>query len=480
MKNKEVEIRIVDLLAALLKAARPILCFALILTLLGAGYGLRKARGYTKTETGEFEAVLMAKGNVDTAKERLELARKALKRFNEVEYPSAETKCKQAERMVEQRQDYLDNSLYQALDPFNCGLSTLTFCVESEGEMTVNPATPWLAVDPSAIITMACTQMTAHDDELLNHVRDMMGTDAETRFVNELIYVNRVSDQIVEIRVYHDDAQVAERVVDYIYQTMIGRLKDSMGEFNASVISRFTGYDVSWTIHDRQISNEDKLLTAERALTDAEAQRTMLLDMSLEKEAAVQNAMKLLEKAKGDLRSTKVKTQYPYAVYAAIFMAAGLILGCVAAVFCAIVSGRLQNQSTVLGRYSFPILGILPSRKKRWFARTIRALEGDPQTAFEPAACVAAQSILDLSAGKKSCLVSSLGSGAADDLAPYLNGKLTVCGDVLRDSAAVKTLADFDSVVLVEKRGTSRLDQIDGEVVQLQTLGKEILGIVLL
>ena len=61
-----------------------------------------------------------------------------------------------------------------------------------------------------------------------------------------------------------------------------------------------------------------------------------------------------------------------------------------------------------------------------------------------------------------------------------LNGKLTVCGDVLRDSAAVKTLADFDSVVLVEKRGTSRLDQIDGEVVQLQTLGKEILGIVLL
>ena len=58
-------------------------------------------------------------------------------------------------------------------------------------------------------------------------------------------------------------------------------------------------------------------------------------------------------------------------------------------------------------------------------------------------------------------------------------GKLAVCGDILRDPAAVKALADYDSVVLVEERESSRIDQIDGEVQQLKTLGKEILGVVL-
>ena len=43
MNDREIEIRIADLFAAVLKAAKPILCFALILALLGAGYGLRKA-----------------------------------------------------------------------------------------------------------------------------------------------------------------------------------------------------------------------------------------------------------------------------------------------------------------------------------------------------------------------------------------------------------------------------------------------------
>ena len=84
-----------------------------------------------------------------------------------------------------------------------------------------------------------------------------------------------------------------------------------------------------------------------------------------------------------------------------------------------------------------------------------------------------------MAAGKKACLISSLGSGMADEFTPYLNGKLAVCGDILRDPAAVKALADYDSVVLVEERESSRLDQIDGEVQQLKTLGKEILGVVL-
>lgn len=480
MNNREIEIRIADLFAAVLKAAKPILCFALILAMLGAGYGLRKAKSYERTETGELEAVEKAQKLVETTELQLSLAERALERYNEVEYPNAEKKYEHAQMMVEQRQNYIDESIYQSLDPFNCGVSTLTFYIETEDiQIEADPNSPWLALDPRATIAMACTQVISHDDRILEKVQEIMGIHTEIRFVKELVSVSKVSDQFVEIRAYYQDANVAEKVVDYLYQTIIERLDGKVDPFTANVISRFTGYDVIWSMNDRQISNEDKLLSAERALTDAETRRQTLLDRSQEKEDAVTEAKDALKAAQSDLRNIRFKTQYPALIYALAFLALGLVIGCFAAAFFAIVSSRLQNQSVVLSRYSFPILGVLPHGKKRWFAAKIRALEGDPETGRESAACVAAQNVMDVASGKKACLISTLGSGAAEEFAPYLNGKLAVCGDILRDPAAVKALADFDSVVLVEERESSRLDQIDGEVQQLKTLGKEILGIVL-
>ena len=480
MNNREIEIRIADLFAAVLKAVKPILCFALIMALLGAGYGLRKANSYERTETGELEDVEKAQKLVETTELQLSLAERALERYNEVEYPNAEKKYEHAQMMVEQRQNYIDESIYQSLDPFNCGVSTLTFYIETEDiQIEADPNSPWLALDPRATIAMACTQVISHDDGILEKVQEIMGIHTEIRFVKELVYVSKVSDQFVEIRAYNQDANVAEKVVDYLYQTIIERLDGKVDPFTANVISRFTGYDVIWSMNDRQISNEDKLLSAERALTDAETKRQTLLESSQLKEDAVTEAKDALNAAQSDLRKIRFKTQYPALIYALAFLALGLVIGCFAAAFFAIVSSRLQNQSVVLSRYSFPILGVLPHGKKRWFAAKIRALEGDPETGRESAACVAAQNVMDVASGKKACLISTLGSGAAEEFAPYLNGKLAVCGDILRDPAAVKALADFDSVVLVEERGSSRLDQIDGEVQQLKTLGKEILGIVL-
>lgn len=480
MNNREIEIRIADLFAAVLKAAKPILCFALILALLGAGYGLRKANSYARTETGELEAVEKAQKLVETTELQLSLAERALERYNEVEYPNAEKKYEHAQMMVEQRQNYIDESIYQSLDPFNCGVSTLTFYIETEDiQIEADPNSPWLALDPRATIAMACTQVISQDDRILEKVQEIMGIHTEIRFVKELVSVSKVSDQFVEIRAYNQDANVAEKVVDYLYQTIIERLDGKVDPFTANVISRFTGYDVIWSMNDRQISNEDKLLSAERALTDAETRRQTLLDRSQEKEEAVSEAKDALKAAQSDLRNIRFKTQYPALIYALAFLALGLVIGCFAAAFFAIVSSRLQNQSVVLSRYSFPILGVLPHGKKRWFAAKIRALEGDPETGRESAACVAAQNVMDVASGKKACLISTLGSGAAEEFAPYLNGKLAVCGDILRDPAAVKALADYDSVVLVEERESSRIDQIDGEVQQLKTLGKEILGVVL-
>ena len=85
MNDREIEIRIADLFAAVLKAAKPILCFALIFALLGAGFGLHKARSYTRTETGELESIVKAEKDIEIAQQQLSVAERALVRCNEVE-----------------------------------------------------------------------------------------------------------------------------------------------------------------------------------------------------------------------------------------------------------------------------------------------------------------------------------------------------------------------------------------------------------
>ena len=111
MNDCEIESRIADLFAAILKRAKAILCFALILALLGAGYGLHKERSYARTETGELESIKKAEESIEAAETKLSLAERALARFNEVEYPNAEKNYAQAQIMVKQRRDYIENSI---------------------------------------------------------------------------------------------------------------------------------------------------------------------------------------------------------------------------------------------------------------------------------------------------------------------------------------------------------------------------------
>ena len=86
--------------------------------------------------------------------------------------------------------------------------------------------------------------------------------------------------------------------------------------------------------------------------------------------------------------------------------------------------------------------------------------------------------MLSTATDKSVCLVSSLGKNEAEIILPYLDGRFLCYGDILGEVDAVKALADFDSVVLVEKRGKSNIDIIDAEVNRLRTLGKEIVGVI--
>ena len=485
MISSEIKLRVPDLVAMVLKAAKAILCFLLILGLLGGAYGVYSA--FKNVPKVTEEEVRQAEHAVEDAQVDVTSAERNLTYRTQVELPDAERKLERMQQLVEYRQEYLDNSLYYAINPFKRGVCRLTFYVKTD--FTVNPDVAGLVKDPQADIVAAYTSIYPFDSEILDHVCTIMKIDVERRFIGELVSVWSISDSMVCIQVQYDDLEVAKQVSQYLYETMTDRIKGTVAEHTANVISLFTGYEVDWGMNDSHTAHEDELLAAEQAVIHAKQSLEDLRTGVTELESAVADAKDALSAAEKKLSETRqafedsrvnaknvLKKAIKNSVIGAVF---GLVLGCGIALFRGLFSGRIESQSEVWNRYAFPVIGVLPRTQKTWFDRTIRRLEGEPEGNFEATAQATAQSLLSRIGGRSVCLVSTDSLDMAKKLAACTEDRVKVLGSIIDDAASVKKLADFDGIVLVEQRGKSRLSLVDAEVLRAKALEKEILGIVL-
>ena len=69
---------------------------------------------------------------------------------------------------------------------------------------------------------------------------------------------------------------------------------------------------------------------------------------------------------------------------------------------------------------------------------------------------------------------------ALKQLKDSMKDKISFSGNILADAKTVKTIEKFNSVILVEKRGSSRADSISEEITKIKSLQKEVLGIILI
>lgn len=487
MKTDEIELRIADLAAMVLKAARSILCLMLVLALVFGAYGAYTVVKSASAPKVTEEDVTKAEKAVKTAENTVKRAEKALVSRNEIEIPDAARKVERAKLLVQRRQEYLDNSIYYAMNPFERGISLLTFYVKTD--FTVDPDVAGLVEDPRTAIVQAYAQIYPFDSEILDHVRAIMKTNVPKQYIEELISVSTSSSCFVTIQVLYTDVEVAEQVVNYLYETMVSRLKGTVAEHSANVIGTFTGYEVDWDMNDSHTENEDSLINAERAVTEAEDALADLVAGVSDKELAIETAKTKLSTAKSDLEKTRnalentkvnVKNVTKKAVtFGVVGLVMGLVLGCMVALIHGLFNGRFQNQSEVKSRYTFPLIGVLPRTRKVWFDKVIRKLEGEPVGNFDATANATIQSLLGCIGDRRVCLISSQCVPVAEQLAERTDGQVKVLGSILDSAEAVKELADYDAIVLVEERGKSRADLVDAEVLRANALHKEILGIVL-
>ena len=485
MDNKDNEVRISDLLAMMLKASKTILCLVLILGFLGGVYGAYSvAKTQPKVTQEDVEA---AEKKVTAAESNLAKMQSALSFRNEVKIPGAIQKVERAERMVLQLQEYMENSIYYGMDPFHRGVARLRFAVDTD--YVVAPELAVKASDPRIGIVKAYAGMCPFDAETMDQVRSIMGSEAPMQYLEELISVQSNNDYIVEINVYYDDPQVAEKVVNHLFQAMTTRGNEILPKHETIALATYVGYEIDPSMSKSHASYEDSLIKAEKALLDATASfQTIQNDTS--EEQAVADASAALDSAQRALQNAKInyaknrpslrnmaKRAIKYGILGGL---AGIVLGCCYALITRLYGGIIQNQNEIKNRYAFPLIGVLPRTKKIWFDKTIRKLEGEPTGNFEATAQATAQSLMSQIGERSVCIVSTGSSAIAQKLASYTDEKVPVIGNIINNAEAVKKLADYDGIVLVEERGKSRVDLVDAQVLRAKTLNKDILGIVLI
>lgn len=486
-EQSEISIRISDLCAAFLKKIKPIVLFVLVFALLGALFGAYRAShagaGVSEEALREAETALV------DAKNSVAEAESALSELLEIEIPQAEANVERAKLMLQQRQDYLDRSLYYALDPLHCGVSRLTLYVETDTE--IDPEAPWLTSDPRTSIAQAYARLYPFDTELLEHVRQIMKADSELADLGEMISITNNNDPFVAIRVFHEDAEVADEVMDYLLVALQQRLTKIFGDYSAQVINRFVGYEVNESIITRHVEAEDNLALAQTDLFTAEqnlqtlkentkASAEQLIEDNRSAAAEAEEELLTLQERFANAKPTMKNIVKKAVIFAVVFCVLGVFAACALVCLDKIFSGKLQDINDVLTRCPFPLIGTLPAKKKRPFEKTIRRLEGEPDLDFETAGKATAQSLFSVVGDRRIALVSSAGLDTVQEFLPFTGDRIPVSGDLLRDAEAVKAAKDFDGFVLVEKRGRSRFDLIAAEARRIEALGKQVEGIILL
>ena len=490
MNNNERVLTISDLFAILLRNLVPILCITLAFTLLGFAYSFRKAQkaaALSASAQVQQEDLSEIEARYSVIEQTYGSANEETSKYEEEQISSLWNRLKITKQRKDQLAEYLSSSPIMSLDPYNCSVSDISLLVRNDSNIKVAGGDEFqndVGCRAAAAISSICTL----DTSVLERTAQILGVDAELPYVQQLISVFNEND-VVHIRVYFTDTEAAEKAVEYLYDTVSNRLNSSDTDFSLMEISRYCGSIVDNELRERQAALINdfslafvELTEAEDSLSEMDAQVSKVLsalDELHEKYNSAKQELSEIRKAAAqseDADHSGKLSLRPIAL--AIIL--GLFVGCFGMIFIELFSVKLNSKSELTGRYSFPLLGSIPSDKKRLFDKTIRRLEGESASGSDTVARATAQGLISISEKRSACFVSSLGKETASTLLPYLEGRIGVCGDILGDPEAVKSLAGYDSIILVEQRGRSDLSKIDSEVLRANAFGKEILGIVLL
>ena len=374
---------------------------------------------------------------------------------------------------IANQQDYLDNSIWINMSPYDVGEARVDLYVSTG--YTIMPGMTYQNRDYTDTILQAYQSMLT-SSAVMEDIAKKVGT--EPRYLQELVTVtigtigtngNQFS-RLLTIDVNHTSEEKAKEVLDaflvYI-EEMKTQITASIGEHTVSTVSESVSSMVNLDLADLQKKQVQKLTDLNDSLQEKQTELDELVEPKKEdssKRAAAKDAVKF-----GVIGG-----------FGGAFLVAFIV--CIAFV----MGDKVYSASELKDRYKVKILGRLSDGKKvgaidAWLNRLEgRACNGNPETEYG----LIAANVKNYAGDRKKLLIT--GSAAADVLeraAEALKAELgefsvIVGNNMLEDVKTVQELPECDGVILVEQCGVSKYSAVEAEIEKTNDLGKCVVGCV--
>lgn len=459
--NYEQEIDLKDLMFAVLRKWRPIIVIAIIFAfLLGA---FKTVKGIQQLGDEEF-----VKKNQQTYD------------MNMDQYTSTKARLEKEitnlQENIESQQEYKEKSILMNINPYDEYVETATFYISTD--YAIMPGMIYQNPNTSTSILRAYMSI-AQNGEMYNYVLGKLNNKMGVRYLKELVKIEPdYGNNMLDITVVGDTRKTAGEVMGYIKDSIMSSkqgITDAIGEHEINLVdeSQFVTVDLELDNKQTDFSNTMDQLD------------TNLKDKTKE--------LAELEEPKNSLLSKRsvLKSAIKYAVL-------GGVLGAFMVVFflCVafLMSDKLVNEKELKRRYGIMVLGVFRKKNKnrafvfvdKWLDKLegTSAREMEDEKTFEVAAANAIN-YMEQDSVKNVILVGTVESVRLEQvcagLAPMLGTAiLTVGGNLGQDALAIKKAAACDAVIIVEQRDSSLFGGIEQELEVVRSLGKKVVGCIVL
>ena len=374
------------------------------------------------------------------------------------------------------QQDYLDNSIWINMSPYDVGEARVDLYVSTGYE--IMPGMTYQNRDYTDTILQAYQSMLT-SSSVMEDVAKQVGT--ESRYLKELVTVTIGTigtngtqfSRLLTIDVYHTSKEEAKKVLDAFIahvNEMQAQITASIGEHTVSTVNESVSTLVNLDLADLQKTQSQKITDLNDSLQEKQTELDELeepKEVDSSKRAALKSAIK-------------------YGILGGILGGFLIVFGiCVAFV----MSDKLYSAKELRSRYKVKVLGRLSKGGKKagaidaWLNRLEgRACNVNAETEYG----LIAANIRNYADGMKTILVTGdvdpeVLRGAAEALEKELSGIRVISGNcMLEDAETVKKLPECDGVVFVEQCGMSKYSALELEIERVKDLGKSVVGCVVL
>ena len=454
----EQEIDLKDLMFAVFHKWRPVILVAVICGLLLGG-----VKGYM-TYKSQSDPEVRKEADL-TYSADLELYEK-----NKETY---EREIENLRTDIINQQDYLDNSIWINMSPYDVGEARVDLYVSTGYE--IMPGMTYQNRDYTDTILQAYQSMLT-SSSVMEDVAKQVGT--ESRYLKELVTVTIGTigtngtqfSRLLTIDVYHTSKEEAKKVLDAFIahvNEMQAQITASIGEHTVSTVNESVSTLVNLDLADLQKTQSQKITDLNDSLQEKQTELDELEEPKREdssKKAAVKSAIKF-----GLVGG-----------FGGAFLVAFIV--CVAF----LMGDKVYSSRELKERYKVKILGKLSAGKKvgaidAWLNRLEgRACNVDEAVEYK----LIAANVKNYAGDMKKILVT--GSADAGGLAHAVEALKSELGEIqvvagnnmLEDVQTVRELPECDGVILVEQCGVSKYSTVEAEIEKVIDLKKNVVGCV--